>query len=106
MEGENKNSSNFNSNALVLLNTRNLDGYKSVDEMVKPKTTTPWGNNFAFLHVPIPKLITADLSDPLKFVYETQSTIKRRRSSAGVWLTSVMLEHLRKFKGPEVRRYV
>ncbi|KAL1834310.1 hypothetical protein ACET3Z_003961 [Daucus carota] len=102
MEGENKNSSNFNSNALVLLNTRNLDGYKSVDEMVKPKTTTPWGNNFAFLHVPIPKLITADLSDPLKFVYETQSTIKRRRSSAGVWLTSVMLEHLRKFKGPEV----
>ncbi|KAL1834311.1 hypothetical protein ACET3Z_003962 [Daucus carota] len=53
MEKERENSSNLNANALVLFNTRNLDGYKSVDEMVKTKSTMPWGNNFAFLHIPI-----------------------------------------------------
>lgn len=102
MEGESKNSSNLDTNALVLFNTRNLDGYKSVDEMVKPKSTMPWGNNFTFLHVPIPKLISAHLSDPLKFVYETQNTVKRRRNSAAIFLTGVMLEYLTKFRGPEV----
>lgn len=106
MEGESKNSSNFHTNALVLFNTRNLEGYKSVDEMVKPKSTMPWGNNFTFLHVPIPKLISAHLSDPLKYVFETQNTVKRRRNSAGVFLTSVMLDYITKFGGPEVRFYI
>lgn len=103
MEGESKDSINYNANSLVLFNTRNLDGYKSIDEMVKPKSKMPWGNNFAFLHVPIPKLTTAHLSDPLQFVYGTHNTIKRQRNSGGVFLTSVMLEYLRKFRGPEVR---
>ncbi|WOG85300.1 hypothetical protein DCAR_0104488 [Daucus carota subsp. sativus] len=102
MQRERENSSNLNANALMLLNTRNLDGYKSVDEMVKPKSTMPWGNNFAFLHVSIPKLKASHLSDPLKFVYETQNTVKRKRNSAGVFLTSIMLDNLRKFRGPEV----
>lgn len=106
MEGESKNSGNLDTNGLVLFNTRNLDGYKSVDEMVKPKSTMPWGNNFTFLHVPIPKLLSAHLSDPLKFVYETQNTVKRRRNSAGIFLTSVMLDYLTKFRGPEVCFYI
>ena len=106
MQRERENSSNLNANALMLLNTRNLDGYKSVGEMVKPKSTMPWGNNFAFLHVSIPKLKTSHLSDPLKFVYETQNTVKRKRNSAGVFLTSIMLDNLRKFRGPEVRLYM
>ncbi|KAK1368427.1 O-acyltransferase WSD1-like [Heracleum sosnowskyi] len=82
MGGESKESTNFDTNALVLFNTRNVDGYKSVDEMLKPKSTMPW--------------------DPLKFVYETRNTVKRRRNSAGVFLTSVMLDYLTKFRGPEV----
>ncbi|KAL8107791.1 hypothetical protein AgCh_024261 [Apium graveolens] len=102
MEGESKNSGNLDTNSLVLFNTRNLDGYKSVDEMVKPKSTMPWGNNFTFLQVPVPKLNSAHLSNPLKYVYETQNTVKRRRNSGGVFLTSVMLDYLTKFRGPEV----
>lgn len=106
MEGESNDSSNYDANSLMLFNTRNLDGYKSIDEMVKPKSKMPWGNNFAFLHVPIPKLMSARLSDPLQFVYETHNTIKRQRNSGGVFLTGMMLEHIRKFRGPEVRLYI
>ena len=35
---------NAHSTALVLLNTRNIGGYKSVKEMVKPDAESPWGN--------------------------------------------------------------
>ncbi|KAL8126780.1 hypothetical protein AgCh_013898 [Apium graveolens] len=102
MEGETVNSSKSNSNALVLINTRNLGGYKSVSEMVNPETnTTLWGNRFAFLHVPLPKLSTDTLSNPVNFVYETQKIIKRKRNNAAVLLTGSLLEKLRKLRGPE-----
>ncbi|XP_074378163.1 wax ester synthase/diacylglycerol acyltransferase 5-like [Apium graveolens] len=89
MEGETMNSSRTNSNALVLINTRNLGGYKSVSEMVNPKANKLlWGNQFAFIHVPLPTLSTTNLSTPVNFVYETHKIIKRKRNNAAVLLTA------------------
>ncbi|KAL9145243.1 hypothetical protein ABFS82_13G028700 [Erythranthe guttata] len=94
--------SNAKSTALVILNTRNINGYKSVSEMVKPDAESPWGNQFAFLHVSVPKLAISDPIDPLSFVLEAQKVIKKKRNSAAVILTSKLLETLRKLRGPEV----
>ncbi|KAL7128941.1 hypothetical protein ABFS83_13G028800 [Erythranthe nasuta] len=94
--------SNAKSTALVLLNTRNINSYKSISEMVKPDAESPWGNQFAFLHVSVPKLAFSDPIDPLSFVLEAQKVIKRKRNSAALILTSKLLETLRKLRGPEV----
>ncbi|KAL3714570.1 hypothetical protein ACJRO7_006479 [Eucalyptus globulus] len=92
-----------NSTALVLLNTRNLRDYKPVRDMVRPNSESPWGNHFAFLHVPIPKVKPSDsqFSNPLKFVYKTHEVIKRKRSSFGVILTGKLLEIMQKCRNAE-----
>lgn len=93
-----------NSTALVLLNTRNIAGYKSVDEMVNPDPNTKWGNQFGFIHVSIPELIRGDDEssiDPIKFVFEAHEIIKRKKNSAAVFLTGKLLDTLRKYIGPE-----
>ncbi|KAI6693959.1 hypothetical protein NL676_021669 [Syzygium grande] len=98
-----------NSTALVLLNTRNLGDYKSVRDMVRPNSKSPWGNNFAFLHVAIPKVEPGDsqFSDPLKFVHKAREVIKRKRSSFGVVLTGMLLEMMKKCRNPEeVARHI
>ncbi|KAI9176796.1 hypothetical protein LWI28_025885 [Acer negundo] len=101
---------NAHSTALVLLNTRNIGGYKSVKEMVKPDAESPWGNQFGFLHVSIPEPSSTDADqspDPLEFVLKAQKIIKRKRSSLAVKLTGRLLEALRKFIGPEATaRYI
>lgn len=95
-------STKSNSTALVLLNTRNISGYKSVEEMVKPDPNTKWGNQFGFIHVSIPELTrAADEIYPTKFVFEAQEIIKRKKNSAAVFLTGKLLETLRKYRGPE-----
>ncbi|XP_058218752.1 wax ester synthase/diacylglycerol acyltransferase 4-like [Rhododendron vialii] len=95
-------STKSNSTALVLLNTRNISGYKSVEEMVKPDPNTKWGNQFGFIHVSIPELMkAADEIYPIKFVFEAQEIIKRKKNSAAVFLTGKLLETLRKYRGPE-----
>ncbi|KAI6693951.1 hypothetical protein NL676_021661 [Syzygium grande] len=83
-----------NSTALVLLNTRNLRDYRPVRVMVPPNSKSQWGNHFAFLHVPIPKVKPSNCQffDPLKFVHKAQEVIKRKRSSFGVVLTGKLLE--------------
>ncbi|KAI6693949.1 hypothetical protein NL676_021659 [Syzygium grande] len=90
-----------NSTALVLLNTRNLRDYKSLRDMIKPNSKSPWGNNCAFLHVPIPKMKSGDsqFSDPLKFVHRAREVIKRKQSSFGVVLTGKLLEIMKKCRG-------
>lgn len=111
MESKDKNAGDKKATTLVLLNTRNMEASnKSSSEMIKPMDTIPWGNHFAFLQIPLPKLsITSpgyDPSlnfDPLQFVYETHRVIKRKRNNPAAFLTGGLLDYVREIKGPEVR---
>ncbi|XP_047341295.1 wax ester synthase/diacylglycerol acyltransferase 11-like [Impatiens glandulifera] len=97
--GENRGKDS--STALLLLNTRNINSYSSVEEMVNPDkdNNTKWGNHFGFLHVSLPHLTS---SNPLEYVFEAHRIIKRKRSSAVVLLSGKFLELLRKYRGTEV----
>lgn len=88
--------------ALVLLNTRNISSYQSVDEMTKPNARSPWGNQFGFMHVSLPTCANAESADPLYFVLQAKKIIKAKRNSLVVYLTGRLLETLRRIKGPEV----
>ncbi|XP_073156596.1 wax ester synthase/diacylglycerol acyltransferase 4-like [Henckelia pumila] len=94
-------SRNADSTALVLLNTRNIAGYKSIPEMIEPDADSPWGNQFAFLHVSVPELTGEESSNPTSFVFKARSTIKRKRNSSAVLLTGKLLDTMRKSRGPE-----
>ncbi|KAK7851535.1 hypothetical protein CFP56_041701 [Quercus suber] len=61
-------SSKADSTTIVFLSTRTVRGYKSVKEMVKPESDTPWGNQIGLLHVSIPKFTNLKSSNPLEFV--------------------------------------
>jgi hypothetical protein len=102
MQAMNPEKMNANSTALVLLNTRNIAGYKSVNEMVEPNPESKWGNQFGFLHVSVPTLSKTESSKPLSFIYKAKDVIQRKRNSAAVFLTGKLLETLRKHRGPEV----
>ncbi|KAM3697442.1 hypothetical protein ACB098_06G112900 [Castanea mollissima] len=80
-------STKSHSTTLVLLNTRIMSGYKSIEEMLKPKSKVPWGNKFAFFHVPIPKLKGHKSPNPLDFVWAASKIIKKKKSSFGIYLT-------------------
>uniref|UniRef100_A0A6N2KH54 Uncharacterized protein n=1 Tax=Salix viminalis TaxID=40686 RepID=A0A6N2KH54_SALVM len=89
METVSQGSGSASSTSVVLFNTRMLGGYNSVQEMLKPNSEAPWGNHFAFLKIPIPKLGDAEATNnPLKFVINARKIIKRKRSSIGVYLTA------------------
>lgn len=100
IDEEDSKSSNANLTSLVLLNTRDIQGYKSVSEMLKPKATMPWGNQFAFLQMPMPQL--NNTHDSLDFVFRTHQTIKRLRNNYAAFLTGLFLDVSRKVIGPEV----
>ncbi|KAL9243807.1 hypothetical protein vseg_017649 [Gypsophila vaccaria] len=101
MQATGKQFGNSQSTALVLLNTRNINGYKSLEDMLKPDSRTKWGNQFAFLHVGLPELSDDTSSDFLEFVTEAQEVIHRNKNSLAVYLTGQSLETIRKCKGPE-----
>jgi len=86
----------------VVLNTRNIGGYKSVQDMLNPDNKSLWGNQFSFLHVGLPKLVNGQYSSPLDFVAHAQRLIKRKRNSLAAYLTGQFLEMIRKLRGPEV----
>lgn len=92
---------NAESTALVLLNTRNIAGYKSIPEMIEPDAESSWGNQFAFLHVSVPELTGEESSNPLSFVFKARSAIKRKRNSSAVLLTGKLLDTMRKCRGSE-----
>ncbi|KAB5515780.1 hypothetical protein DKX38_026428 [Salix brachista] len=101
MERVSQGSGSARSSSLVMLNTRMLKGYNSVQEMLKPDSKAPWGNHFAFLKIPIPKLGDAEATNnPLKFVMNARKIIKRKRSSIGVFLTAKYLLLVARFRGP------
>lgn len=101
MQATGKEFYNSESTALLLLNTRNINGYKSIDDMVKSNSETKWGNQFAFLHVALPELSNDKSSNPLKFISEAQTIIQGKRNSLAVYLTGQSLEIIRKYRGPE-----
>ncbi|KAK0602853.1 hypothetical protein LWI29_037573 [Acer saccharum] len=110
MEENSEGSSKANSTALVLLNTREFRSYVPVKEMIKPDSKTPWGNYFAFLRVPLPKLTNDDDDskyNPLEFILKTREIINAKKSSLGVYLTGILLQVLKKLRGPEAAaRYI
>ncbi|TXG55138.1 hypothetical protein EZV62_020394 [Acer yangbiense] len=81
-----------------------------IKEMIKLDSKTPWGNYFAFLHVPLPKLTDDDstsYSNPLEFVWKTREIINAKKSSLGVYLTGRLLQVLKILRGPEAAaRYI
>ncbi|WJX44847.1 hypothetical protein P8452_31781 [Trifolium repens] len=90
-----------NSTGLVLLSTRNIGNYQSIKDMVKPNSKSPWGNHISFLHVSIPKLSTAGISNPLEFVWKAQKIIKRKRNTFTVYLIEWLLDMELKLRGHE-----
>ncbi|KEH30689.1 O-acyltransferase WSD1-like protein [Medicago truncatula] len=99
MEEMNEKTKKSNSTAVVMLNTRNIEGYQSLKEMQKPESKSLWGNQISFLQIPIPKL---SQSDPLEFVWKARKLIKRKRRSFGVYLIGLLLNLEMKLKGSEV----
>ncbi|KAI3940600.1 hypothetical protein MKW92_050195 [Papaver armeniacum] len=107
MEAVSKGSGNAKSTALVLLNTREITSYHTVEDMAKPNTKVPWGNNFGFLHVSIPEKIDVENADPLEFVYEAKKLITNKKNSLAVYLNGNLLDLMRRLRGPEVSsRYI
>lgn len=105
----NQESSKHKSTALVLLNTRNIGGYKSIKEMVEIKKNTQssvWGNQFAFLHVPFPELSGKNIENPIEFIWEAQKEINRKKNSLATPLTGMVLNIVKKLRGPEVGTYI
>ncbi|CAJ2668952.1 wax ester synthase/diacylglycerol acyltransferase 11-like [Trifolium pratense] len=93
-------SKTSNSTALVLLNTRNIEGYQSIDDMLNTKKSKGlWGNKITFLHVPIPKLNETKILNPLDFIHDTHNIINRKKQSLAVALTGTLLEIEGKFRG-------
>lgn len=95
-------SKTADSTALVLLNTRNIEGYQTINDMLNSKAKGPWGNKISFLHVPIPKLNQNRMSNPLDFIWESHNIIKRKKQSLAVALTGTLLDMESKFRGQEV----
>ncbi|XP_029126623.1 O-acyltransferase WSD1-like [Cajanus cajan] len=89
------------STALVLLNTRNIEGYQSINDMLNTKAKGLWGNKISFLHVPIPKLNQNKISNPLDFIWDSHNEIKRKKQSLAVALTGTLLDMESKFRGQE-----
>ncbi|KAF9603820.1 hypothetical protein IFM89_037954 [Coptis chinensis] len=93
-----KNPTTSRKTALVLLNTRMLIGYQTIDEMLMKKT---WGNQFAFMTIPIPSYSATDKVDLKKFIFLARKIIKRSRSSMAVYLNAMLLSLLGRLKGSE-----
>ncbi|GJZ93264.1 O-acyltransferase WSD1-like protein [Tanacetum coccineum] len=110
MEATSSQSGNARTTSLVLLNTRLIDGYRSVDDMLyNPKAQNLWGNQFGFIQVLVPKLNQLDDKslNPLKFVYEAHNIISQKRNSWGIYLTGMLLESIRKYRGtPAAAKYI
>ncbi|XP_058739248.1 wax ester synthase/diacylglycerol acyltransferase 4-like [Vicia villosa] len=102
MQEKDSKSNISNSTALVLMNTRNIEGYQSIDDMLNAKKSKgPWGNRISFLHVPIPKLNETRISNPLGFIHDTHNIINRKKQSLAFALTGTLLDIEGKFRGQE-----
>ncbi|KAI5387834.1 hypothetical protein KIW84_073792 [Lathyrus oleraceus] len=101
MEEMNEKTKRANSTAVVMLNTRNIEGYQSLREMQKPEFKSLWGNKLSFLQIPIPKLNQSEISNPLEFVLKARELIKRKKSSFNVYLIGLLMDLEMKLRGSE-----
>ncbi|KEH30693.1 O-acyltransferase WSD1-like protein [Medicago truncatula] len=101
MQEMDKKARTSNSTGLVLLSTRNVGSYQSIQDMTKADSKSPWGNHISFLHVSIPKLSKASLSNPLEFIWKAQKIIKRKRNTFTVFLIEWLLDMELKLRGHE-----
>ncbi|KAI3515466.1 hypothetical protein L1887_14362 [Cichorium endivia] len=103
MEATREEARNARSTALVVLNTRSMGAYKSVDEMLhNQEAKSLWGNKCLFLHISIPKLHqTHGPLNPLKFVLETKNMINNNRNSFAVYLNGMLIDSIGKYRSPE-----
>ncbi|CAJ1978919.1 unnamed protein product [Sphenostylis stenocarpa] len=90
-----------NSTAVVMLNTRNVRGYRSVKEMQNSEVKGLWGNKISFLQISIPKLSQSKSFNPLEFVWNARELIKKKRRSFSVYLIGLFLDLEMKLRGPE-----
>ncbi|KAK9740983.1 hypothetical protein RND81_03G074700 [Saponaria officinalis] len=93
-------SRNSKPTLVVVLNTRDVNRYKSIEEMLNADNKL-WGNQVAFLHMTLPELTNLNYSNPLDFVSEAQKVITRKKNSPAVYLSGLFLEMVRKYKGSE-----
>ncbi|CAN1123674.1 Wax ester synthase/diacylglycerol acyltransferase 11 [Linum perenne] len=101
MEGIEPGSGDARSTAVVVLNTRMVKGYKSIQEMTKPdRKSATWGNQVASFALPIPKLL-GNQARPLEFVSQARKIIQRKKKSLAVYLAGTLTDRIRKIKGAE-----
>ncbi|KAL8158509.1 hypothetical protein V2J09_000046 [Rumex salicifolius] len=103
MQGKSGNWVSSNSNVLVLMNTRSINGHKSVSEMLRPNNKTSntlWGNQFTFLRTSIPQ--NNEFHEPLKMMFESKRLMQKKKNSLAYKLTAHTIEIVRKCVGPKV----
>ncbi|KAF6176674.1 hypothetical protein GIB67_034536 [Kingdonia uniflora] len=67
-------STNLRRTALVLLNTRMVNGYRSLDDMLEKDL---WGNHFFFIHLSAPSTNYGEKIDPLQYIFKAQKAISK-----------------------------
>jgi len=102
MEEMNAKTKRANSTTVVMLNTRNIGGYQSLQEMQKPESKGLWGNQISFLQIPIPKVSQSKISNPLEFVWNSRELIKRKRRPFSIYLVALLMDLEMRLRGPEV----
>ncbi|XP_028806419.1 O-acyltransferase WSD1-like [Neltuma alba] len=102
MQGVDNKSGAAKSTALVLMNTRNIECYQSVNDMLSAhQAKRSWGNRVSFVHVPIPKSEGKRISKQLDFIWEVHHIIKSKNQSLVVPLNGMLLDMKSKLKGYE-----
>ncbi|KAF3794493.1 hypothetical protein EJ110_NYTH07316 [Nymphaea thermarum] len=94
-------SENLRATASVLLNTRSLSKHLSLEDISKDGAEASWGNQFGYIHVPLPACKCIKKANPIDYVLEVQELIRKKRSSLSVYLIGRFLEMLRRLRGPE-----
>ncbi|KAF6162528.1 hypothetical protein GIB67_003074 [Kingdonia uniflora] len=97
-------STNLRRTALVLLNTRMVNGYQGLDDMLEKDL---WGNHFSFIHLSVPSQNYGKKIDPLQYIFKAQKVVKRNRNSIGIYLNGILLQLVGKLGGFEaISKYV
>ncbi|PIA62558.1 hypothetical protein AQUCO_00200519v1 [Aquilegia coerulea] len=86
-------------NLAMAFNTRMLQGYKSIDQMLKANV---WGNHVAVLVVPIPCVSGDQKVDPLYFVTKAKEIMDKKKHSMFAYMSDPINKVLRTLTGTKV----